>query len=98
MKTTRREILVLGAGAAAALALPARARAEGKKCVAIATWPHGLPAIKKTLALLAEGESALEAAEKGVNVAEDDPEVNSVGLGGFPNAEGVVQLDGAIMR
>ena len=37
------------------------------------------------------------AAEKGANAVELNPEVQSVGYGGLPNAEGVVELDAAIM-
>jgi N4-(beta-N-acetylglucosaminyl)-L-asparaginase len=33
-----------------------------------------------------------------VNIQELDPEDQSVGLGGFPNAEGVVQLDASVMH
>lgn len=39
----------------------------------------------------------LDSVEKGINVAENDPNVTSVGYGGLPNAEGVVELDAAIM-
>ncbi len=43
------------------------------------------------------GGSLLDAIEKGINVAEADPSVDSVGLGGAPNAAGVVQLDACFM-
>ncbi len=39
----------------------------------------------------------LNAVEKGANVAELDPEDASVGYGGLPNEDGVVQLDACIM-
>jgi len=39
----------------------------------------------------------MDAVEKGINVPEDDPKVTSVGYGGLPNEEGVVELDAAIM-
>ena len=39
----------------------------------------------------------LEAVVAGVGVVEDDPDDLSVGLGGLPNEEGVVQLDSSIM-
>ncbi len=94
----RREFLGAALGAGVLALAPRKASAETKTAVAIATWPHGLPAVKRTIALLADGKSALEAAEKGVNVAEDDPECMSVGLGGLPNRDGVIQLDGAVMR
>jgi len=46
---------------------------------------------------LTAGAGVLEAVQRGVMVAEADPEVNSVGYGGYPNIEGVVELDAAIM-
>ncbi len=93
----RRDLLKLGAAVLAASA-PRQVQAEEKKVLAIATWAHGLPAVKLAAGLLGEGKSALEAAEKGVNVVEDDPLVTSVGRGGYPNSEGVVELDAALMR
>jgi N4-(beta-N-acetylglucosaminyl)-L-asparaginase len=39
----------------------------------------------------------LDAIEAGANVVELDPEDNSVGYGGLPNEEGIVQLDASIM-
>lgn len=66
--------------------------------VFIATWPFGVPASRAGYACLTAGGSAVDAVEVGANVAEDDPEVNSVGTGGLPNADGVVELDAAIMN
>ena len=43
------------------------------------------------------GASALDAIETAANVTERDATVNSVGYGGLPNAEGIVELDAAIM-
>jgi N4-(beta-N-acetylglucosaminyl)-L-asparaginase len=43
------------------------------------------------------GKSALEAIESGVKIPEGDPEVRSVGYGGFPDREGKVTLDACIM-
>ncbi|RMF68966.1 MAG: asparaginase [Calditrichaeota bacterium] len=39
----------------------------------------------------------LDAVEKGANVVELDPEDMTVGYGGLPNEEGVVQLDASVM-
>lgn len=47
--------------------------------------------------ILARGGSALDAVEKAANIIELDPEDMSVGFGGLPNEEGVVQLDASIM-
>ncbi|MGI6339696.1 MAG: N(4)-(beta-N-acetylglucosaminyl)-L-asparaginase [Bacteroidales bacterium] len=47
--------------------------------------------------VLKNGGSAVDAAEKAANVIESDPEDTSVGLGGLPNENGVVQLDASFM-
>ena len=63
----------------------------------ISTWNHGLPASKKALEILHNNGSVLDAVEKGINVVENDPNIHSVGLGGFPDANGNVTLDACIM-
>ncbi|HEV2471325.1 MAG TPA: N(4)-(beta-N-acetylglucosaminyl)-L-asparaginase, partial [Chthonomonadales bacterium] len=63
----------------------------------ITSWPFGLPACRTGWSVLAAGGSALDAVEQAANVTEEDPEASSVGYGGMPNAEGVVELDAAIM-
>jgi N4-(beta-N-acetylglucosaminyl)-L-asparaginase len=65
--------------------------------VIITTWRFGVQACHAGWERLAAGASALDAIEAAANVTELDPEVNSVGYGGRPNAEGVVELDAAIM-
>src|SRR5579859_5248238 len=65
--------------------------------VIIATWKFGVPACQAGWEKLAGGATALDAIEAGANVTEEDPGVMSVGYGGLPNAEGVVELDAAIM-
>src|SRR5437764_11209052 len=59
--------------------------------------PNGSP-IKKAYDLVAAGADPLDAAIAGVNVVELDPNDMSVGLGGLPNEEGVVQLDASCMH
>jgi N4-(beta-N-acetylglucosaminyl)-L-asparaginase len=44
-----------------------------------------------------DGASAVEAAVDGVALVEDDPDDVTVGYGGLPNADGVVQLDACCM-
>jgi len=44
------------------------------------------------------GTDVLDALIAGVNIVELDPEDTSVGYGGLPNAEGVVQLDASCMH
>jgi N4-(beta-N-acetylglucosaminyl)-L-asparaginase len=47
---------------------------------------------------LIRGEDVLDALIAGVNILELDPEEDSVGYGGLPNADGVVQLDSCCMH
>lgn len=65
----------------------------------VSTWPFGREANAAALAAFARpGSHALDACEAGVRVTEADPEISSVGYGGIPNADGLVQLDSCIMR
>ncbi|MFQ5653905.1 MAG: N(4)-(beta-N-acetylglucosaminyl)-L-asparaginase, partial [Planctomycetota bacterium] len=56
-----------------------------------------LAANRAAASVLRVGGPAIAAAENGVWVSEGDPEVTSVGYGGLPNREGVVELDAAII-
>lgn len=47
--------------------------------------------------MLANGSLALDSVEYGVRLVEADPNVDSVGLGGIANFDGVVELDASIM-
>ena len=67
------------------------------KPIFIATWPFGLAACERSRSELASSGSILNAVERGINVTELDESVDSVGVGGTPNAEGVVQLDASFM-
>lgn len=59
--------------------------------------PTGQSALEEVWEALAAGGSALDAVEKATNVIELDPEDVSVGYGGLPNEDGVIQLDASIM-
>ncbi len=75
---------------------PQKKRLKGSPLV-ISTWKHGLAANLEAWKELENGGNALDAAEKGVNISENDPEVMSVGYGGLPDREGKVSLDACIM-
>ena len=47
---------------------------------------------------ISRGDDVLDALIAGVNIVELDPADTSVGYGGLPNAEGVVQLDASVMH
>jgi len=67
------------------------------KPIVISTWKHGISANKAAYDILVSGGNSLDAVEIGVKVAEDDPDVLSVGYGGLPDAQGKVTLDAALM-
>ncbi|HTG36707.1 MAG TPA: N(4)-(beta-N-acetylglucosaminyl)-L-asparaginase [Thermoanaerobaculia bacterium] len=54
--------------------------------------------VQKAFTLMTQGSDVLDALIAGVNLVELDPTDDSVGYGGLPNAEGVVQLDSCCMH
>lgn len=105
MDLTRRRFFGIAAIAAAASQVRAQ---DGRKPapgaavgaggpVAIASG-NGLPATKRAIELLRIGADPLDAAVDGVRIVEDDPNDNTVGLGGLPNEEGIVELDASVMH
>ena len=97
--TTRREAIQ---GAAALAATAALGRGSGAATqnsrlpVAVAS-ANGLEAVRRAVERMSAGVPPVEAAVDGVALVEDDPEDVTVGYGGLPNAEGVVQLDACCM-
>lgn len=59
---------------------------------------NGLAATARAMEMMRAGEDTLDAVIAGVNIVEEDPEDQSVGYGGLPNEEGVVQLDSSVMH
>src|SRR3989454_6723752 len=105
----RREFLTsaaVGAAAASARHIPYPMRPPralpppsrwAAKPVAVAS-ANGLRAVQKAFDLLMQGADTLDAVIEGVKIQELDPNDDSVGYGGLPNAEGVVQLDASCMH
>lgn len=104
-----RRTFVGAAGAlAAAAALPGRAAASPIAAPAIrprrtarfgaVSSGNGLRAVNRCFELVTGGTDTLDAAVEGVKIQELDPTDNSVGFGGLPNEEGVVQLDASCMH
>ena len=57
-----------------------------------------MTAVQKSFTMMSQGADVLDAVIAGVNIVELDPLDDSVGYGGLPNAEGVVQLDSSCMH
>tara|TARA_B110000116_G_scaffold238936_1_gene226074 strand:- start:276 stop:1274 length:999 start_codon:yes stop_codon:yes gene_type:complete len=103
MSISRRKFMQTTALAAGGLALADASHSTKDKTMSIdyplfvSTWTFGKPANEQSLKVFQGGGSILDAVEQGIHVAEADASNPSVGLGGIPNAEGVVQLDACIM-
>ena len=70
---------------------------KSQKPVVIATWKHGYKASKEAYRVVNSNGNALDAVEKGVRTTESDPEVRTVGYGGYTDQDGYVTLDASIM-
>jgi N4-(beta-N-acetylglucosaminyl)-L-asparaginase len=92
----RRELLAALPAAAVASLGSAQQKPPGGLPVAVAS-SNGLQAVEEAVRRMVEGVAPVEAAVAGVSLVEADPEDVTVGYGGLPNEEGVVQLDAAVM-
>jgi N4-(beta-N-acetylglucosaminyl)-L-asparaginase len=82
-----------------AFSLPiASSMAPGGKRPLIISSANGVHAIGKGMDILKSGGDTLDAVIAAVTVVEDDPNDDSVGYGGLPNEEGVVELDASVMH
>ncbi|HLX09041.1 MAG TPA: N(4)-(beta-N-acetylglucosaminyl)-L-asparaginase [Thermoanaerobaculia bacterium] len=108
----RRNFLIAGAGAGLAAAAPRALFGEAPAVVAPGTRPvvissangnrykngGDVTCVQKAFAMITQGGDVLDALLAGVNIVELDPEDDSVGYGGLPDADGVVQLDASCMH
>jgi N4-(beta-N-acetylglucosaminyl)-L-asparaginase len=108
----RRSFLAAGAVAGAGLlgtsgasarlraqdALPAGAGRGAAALPVVISSGNGLPAVNRAMELLRAGPDPAEAVVGGVALVEDDEKDMSVGKGGLPNEDGVVQLDASVMH
>lgn len=74
---------------------PARGGPGGPVVIASA---NGLRATAQAMEAITAGADPLDAVIAGVNIIEGDPDDHSVGLGGLPNEDGVVELDASVMH
>jgi N4-(beta-N-acetylglucosaminyl)-L-asparaginase len=96
MTISRRKLLGTAAATALSQAVQAQQKAAARP-VAVSS-ANGLTAVELAVKQMAAGADPLDAAIAGVNLVEDDPTDMTVGYGGVPNEEGVVQLDACVMH
>lgn len=99
LQPTRRGLLggATALAAASTIAKPTSARGAASGPLMVGS-PNALPGMKQAWDRLAAGADPLDVAIEVVRVVEADPTDTSVGLGGLPNEDGVVQLDAACMH
>ena len=101
---SRRRFLGAAGAVAAAAAIPDAAVAAPAIIVrragraAAVSSGNGVRAVQRAMELMAKGTDTLDAAVEGVKIQELDPTDHSVGYGGLPNEQGVVQLDASCMH
>ncbi|MBA3760837.1 MAG: N(4)-(beta-N-acetylglucosaminyl)-L-asparaginase [Gemmatimonadales bacterium] len=101
LPVSRRTFLEASGIAAATVALPSTSSAissRGAIRPAAVSSSNGLRAVNRAMELVLGGADTLDAAVEGVKIQELDPADNSVGYGGLPNEDGVVQLDASCMH
>ena len=94
-----RRAVMLGA-AALPVAQQAVAQARPKPVVVSSAnaFNGGINCCAKAMELIKGGGDTLDAVIAGVNIVELDPRDTSVGYGGLPNEDGVVELDASCMH
>jgi N4-(beta-N-acetylglucosaminyl)-L-asparaginase len=109
MAFSRRDFLASAAFGAVSLGLEGQDRnkpglthgesstATGKRPIIVSS-ANGFDYLDDAFAFLKGGGDTLDAALRVVKGPEDDPNVDTVGLGGLPNEEGVVELDSCCMH
>jgi N4-(beta-N-acetylglucosaminyl)-L-asparaginase len=101
VKTSVMGAVAAGVGAPAEVASSAigdAAQSVSYKRPIIVCAHNGFNYLERAFVFLKGGGDTLDAAIKVVTGPEDDPNDDSVGLGGLPNEEGVVELDACCMH
>ncbi len=97
----RRSFIKAGTLLTSGISLPVLAKKKDTKSTGrptvISTWDHGLMANEVSWSVLQAQGTSLDAVEQGVRVVESDPLVRTVGIGSYPDREGIVTLDACIM-
>jgi N4-(beta-N-acetylglucosaminyl)-L-asparaginase len=87
----------LQSAAVGALVVPAAPAVLRLRSPVAVSSANGLKAVELAVQRMTEGWRPVDAAVAGVEIVENDPEDDSVGIGGLPNEDGVVELDACVM-
>ncbi len=91
--------ILSGAAANAITAAPVTAARGGTASgpVILSTWDFGIPVNQTAYEKLKSGGSVVDAVESAIRLAEADPDLTSVGRGGYPDRDGHLTLDACII-
>jgi N4-(beta-N-acetylglucosaminyl)-L-asparaginase len=98
---TRRAAILSAAAAPLVRAADEQAEAGRARRVVISSanrFDGGVHCCARAMEIIRGGGDTLDAVIAGVNIVELDPRDNSVGYGGLPNEDGVVELDASCMH
>jgi N4-(beta-N-acetylglucosaminyl)-L-asparaginase len=106
MSSNRREFIkhasAIGAGAlfssAVAPSFLQKISAQPSATPVVIASANGMQAVAKAMEIIRSGADALDGVIAGINIVEDDPNDMTVGYGGIPNEDGIVELDAAVMH
>ena len=98
VKVSRRAVMLSAAGLPLASQLAGQATPKTVVISSANRFNGGINCCTKAFELIQSGGDTLDAVIAGVNIVELDPRDNSVGYGGLPNEEGVVELDASCMH
>ncbi|MEM7228360.1 MAG: N(4)-(beta-N-acetylglucosaminyl)-L-asparaginase [Planctomycetota bacterium] len=94
----RRSFIAAGAAALPGVATLAAPQPRTMKRATVIASGNGLATVQRAWELMSDDVDPLVAIVRGVNIVENDPDDMSVGYGGLPNEDGVVELDAAVMH
>ena len=98
MSISRRDFIATTALGSLAVTLHAQTPSSARRPIIIISAYNGYNYLDEAYDMLRSGADTLDAALRVVRGPEDDPKDDSVGLGGLPNEEGVVELDACCMH
>lgn len=97
MSISRRAFIETTVAATLATSLAGEEKSSARRPIILSAY-NGFPYLPEAYSSLKSGGDTLDAAMRVVTGPENDPLEDSVGLGGLPNEEGVVELDACCMH
>ena len=88
---------IRASAALAAVAAAKKSAGAGPRNIVLSSGTDLRPCTR-AMERIEAGADTLDAVIAGVNIVEEDSEITSIGYGGLPNEDGVVELDASVMH